>query len=107
MTDSNSKQLELRFDSSIYSDLAIQKAAHKYSDHFSIKISLDSDSSDFICIVSPTATGSIEAFCSTDFENDVYDHQLRLKLADATEPIRNLIIAQAFSKTNLISPDND
>ena len=100
-------QNELRFDSRIYSDFAIQKAAHKHSEHFSIKISQDSDSNEYICIVKPNGSDSTEIFSATAFENDVYDFQLRLKLAEDTEPVRNLIIAQAFSKTNLIAPDND
>jgi His-Xaa-Ser system protein HxsD len=39
------------------------------------------------------------------FKKEVLDQDLRLKLKAETEPIRNLILAHAFSKTGLIADE--
>ena len=38
-----------------------------------------------------------------DFKKEVLDQDLREKLKVETEPVRNLILAHAFSKTGIIS----
>jgi His-Xaa-Ser system protein HxsD len=40
-----------------------------------------------------------------EFCNELLDQTLRLKIGRDTEHVRNLILAQAFSKTSLIEPD--
>lgn len=42
-----------------------------------------------------------------NFCNEVLEHTLRARLRAETEPVRRLILAQAFSRTNLITPDLD
>jgi His-Xaa-Ser system protein HxsD len=42
-----------------------------------------------------------------DFCNEVLDQTLRARLRASTEPVRSLLLAQAFSRTNLISPELD
>ena len=105
MSQIKSNSVEVRFDCALYSDIAVQKAAHEYSGEFSFKISRAAESNEFICLVRPLETNSLENFSSAIFENRVLDHQLRLRLSDETAPVKNLIIAQAFSKTSLITPD--
>jgi His-Xaa-Ser system protein HxsD len=40
-----------------------------------------------------------------NLKKEVLDQDLRLKLKTETEPIRNLILAHAFSKTGLIADE--
>jgi His-Xaa-Ser system protein HxsD len=41
------------------------------------------------------------------FVNEVLDQRLRSRLSEQTEPVRRLLMAQAFSKLNLLEPDLD
>lgn len=84
---------------------AIKKAAYKFAKDCSIVIT----SSKTAYIAHITFFGSLEpdkktrltgAFC-----NEVIDQELRETIAAKTEDIRNLILAQAFSKTSLIQND--
>jgi hypothetical protein len=40
-----------------------------------------------------------------EFCNEVLDQELRETIAEETAGIRNLLLAQAFSKTSLIDPE--
>lgn len=98
-------QKEITFDKAAYSIEAIQKAAYKGMNSFTLKL-LQSD--DVIsCVL--TANIGIEALDFSqgveNFEKDVLDYTLRSKIKAETENFRNLIIGIAFSKTNFI--DNE
>lgn len=42
-----------------------------------------------------------------DFNRDLLDQDLRERIAEETGPLKNLILAQVFSKTNLLDPDGE
>jgi len=89
-------------DTTIYSLVAIKKAAYKFADRAAI------------CLCPKTAS-CIEAVFSfsaedgvkpeevvADFYTELLDQDLREIIKNETAPVRNLILAHAFSRTTLI-----
>ena len=101
MTDER-KEITVKFDSRVFTLPAIKKAAYKYLDSFVCDISiLDNE---VRCLLSFTTSISEEACAQLvdDFKKEVLDQDLREKLKAETEPIRNLILAHAFSRTGIV-----
>ncbi len=94
----------LIFDPAVYALIALEKAAYRFSDRFT-------------CQIETTPTGlqvtlkpkrgdmSTETHRAAldDFQTEVQDQNLREKIKLETAPIRNLILAHAFSRTGLVS----
>jgi len=97
------KTISVNFDSNVFSLIAVKKAAYKYIDSFSADISLTND--EVRCLLKLTSPRSDESFARLvdDFRKEVLDQDLRENLRIETEPVRNLILAHAFSKTGIIS----
>ncbi|MFN0168656.1 MAG: His-Xaa-Ser system protein HxsD [Bryobacteraceae bacterium] len=94
------------FDSSLYRSSAVQKAAYKFSDRCFLKI----DPAQGGCVVGVSLRSDCSEPIDTilgEFANEVLDQELREKVGQETEAIRNLIIAHAFSKSALIDPGLD
>ncbi len=96
----------LRIDLSAYSLTAIKKAAYRLGDRASIHVAE----------ATPTkVTVQFLAFYKSDFPQGIEqefirrlnDEDLREKIAEQTAPLRNLLIAQAFSQTSLFDPQGD
>ena len=98
--------LKVVFDCCAYDLVSIQKAAYKFGDRCHILVSTDDEKH---AIVRLRAKRTIDdpRFLAGEFCNEVLDQQLRKIVADETAGIRDLLLAQAFSKTNLVSPDLD
>ena len=96
------KTISVNFDSRAYTLIAIKKAAYKYIDSFSADISLAND--EVRCLLNLTSPRSDESVARLvdDFKKEVLDQDLREKLRIETAPVRNLILAHAFSKTGII-----
>src|SRR5262249_17992120 len=98
-------QLSLTLDSRVYSLTAIKKAAYRFVDRFAANISVENDN--VVCLLTFTAASLSERQRSAivgDFMQEVLDQDLREQIRTETEPVRNLILAYAFSKTG-IEPD--
>lgn len=97
------KEILVEFDNQVFSVVAVKKAAYKYIDSFSADIT--SNGNGIRCLLNFTSPKSDES-CTRlvdDFKKEVLDQDLREHLKVETEPIRNLILAHAFSKTGIIS----
>jgi His-Xaa-Ser system protein HxsD len=83
----------------------LEKAAYRFTDKFAIQIS--TDGVNHICALDFPPAKSQEAIDNIvrDFKNEVLDQKLRVKIRAESEPIRNLILAHAFSKTSLIKDE--
>lgn len=95
--------ISVNFDSRVYTLLAVKKAAYKYIDSFSADISLANDEVRCLLKLTSPRSDEIVARLVDDFKKEVLDQDLREKLKVETEPVRNLILAHAFSKTGIIS----
>lgn len=98
--EAGSHRLEL--NTTIYSVEAIKKAAYKLADRVSAIISPASECTvavtfNFGSGQSPTDREQIIA----DFSNELLDQDLREIIKREAGPLRNLILAHAFSKTSL------
>lgn len=91
----------LAFDKGAYSVEAIQKAAYRSMNTLVADISIRDDV--IQCTIQPVAEITDSAFERglQEFRKEVLDQQLRLKLKAETEPVRNLILGIAFSRTGL------
>lgn len=94
--------MEAKFLKSEFASISIKKAAYRYIDKFSIDINLTQDS--YICTLSfdKNLTSAQQDYFLNQFKKEVLDQELREKIKLETEDVRNLILAHAFSKTNLI-----
>lgn len=104
VTNNSSRQAILTFDTSVYRLNAIKKAAYKFGGR---------------CIVNITLTGECEASLVVECSNplidlqdlireihcEVADQELREVVLAETVGVRNLLLAQAFSATSLIEPE--
>ena len=92
------------FDVNVYQLSAIQKAAYQYSGKFDCRIEQANEEFKVYLLAKVKDINlqkEIANFCT-----EVLDQQLREKIGKETEAIRNLILAQAFSKTSLIDNNN-
>lgn len=93
---------QLKFDAKTVTLDALQRAAYALSDVATVEIR--EGDGEYICDVFPRDDGSHD-----DVEHrlriGVIDYMLRQRIAEQTEPIRNLIFALAFSQTGLIAEE--
>lgn len=96
---------DVSFDSSVFSLDAVKMACYRFLDRFTSEIELVDGR--IVCHVdSADKLADLELDAQIrNFKSEVLDQDLRLKLKAETEPIRNLILAHAFSKTGLIADE--
>jgi His-Xaa-Ser system protein HxsD len=93
----------LSFDLSVYGLSSIKKAAYKYGGHFFVRITESADATEVLLKPNdscPAPDQMIGEFC-----NEVLDQELRENIARETSGIRDLLLAQAFSKTSLLDAE--
>ncbi len=94
------------FDLTVHSETAIKKSVYKFAADFSVVLERTASNDMAVLVNFPASTNEdsrsslVRALC-----NEVIDQDLREQIATETEATRNLILAQAFSKTNLISEE--
>ncbi|MFB3305001.1 His-Xaa-Ser system protein HsxD [Pseudomonas sp. AMR01] len=94
---------KLLFDERLYDAQVLQKAAYRSINALTVDLTLDEGH--FVCALSSNIGVDEQSFLSAvqEFKKDALDYQLRHRLAVETQPIKNLILGLAFSKTGLIS----
>ncbi len=93
---------KLQLDSSVYLIEAVQKAAYRFIDRFAVVIS--NESGHIFLDITFDAKYEVNADkILADFKKELLDQNLRVKIKAETEPMRNLILAYAFSKSGLQS----
>ena len=98
---STSAPLRVKSDASVYALPAIKKAAYRFLKSFDIEITQEGDS--WICTLRFFAPASAEAMerAERELRAEVLDQDLRASIARETEPVRNAVLAMAFSRTGL------
>lgn len=93
--------MRLSYDKAMVDILVLEKSAYRLAQHITVDFSFSDDQ--IVCDISPSLSSdwSIEQ-CVESFKKEALDYQLRAKLQAKTENIRNLILATAFSKTELV-----
>lgn len=90
---------EVVFDRQAYGIDAIQKAAYRFIDRMAVNFQVTD--TQVRCEVSVDTGASTIDDVIHEFQKEVLDQHLRLKIASETESIRHLILAHAFSRTGL------
>ncbi len=87
-------------DKSVYPLEAVEKAAYRFIDRLTIVIS--QSESQIMCDVSDLTGNhtSVETVIA-DFKRELLDQKLRHQIKQETEPVRNLILSLAFSRSGL------
>ena len=98
-------KIDVTFDLAVFSLDAVKTACYKFLDRFTSDIELSGGK--VICHLAIDDKLSDAAVSANldDLKKEVLDQDLRLKLKAETEPLRNLILAHAFSKTGLIADE--
>jgi His-Xaa-Ser system protein HxsD len=94
----------LTINTQIYGLEAIKKTAYKFADRASIVINpagADAVSISFIFVGRHAASEPDQLIA--DFGNELLDQDLREIIKRESTPLRNLILAHAFSRTSLLS----
>lgn len=99
------ENLHLNFDLQLYNPEAVQKAAYRVMNYLTADISVSENLIE--CKLFPNITVSKEQFSFgvEEFRKHVLDYQLRYNLKKETEQLRNLVLAVAFSKTDLLQSE--
>jgi His-Xaa-Ser system protein HxsD len=89
------------FDARVYALPAIKKAAYRFLKDFDTEITQDGDS--WVCTLRFVQIVGAEAIerAERDLRAEVLDQDLRASIAHETEPVRNAVLALAFSRTGL------
>lgn len=105
----NPDRAEVVFDAAAYRLSAVKKAALKFGDRFHTLITIvttQNTNSIKVVLRAKSVVDSFE-FLVGEFCNEVLDQDLRERISEETEAVRNLILAHAFSRTSLINADWD
>jgi len=103
---SDDGSLLVLFDLRIYKISAIKKAAYKFASDCSVLLKqLSVDQLEAHLSFSDNTDACAKKIIARAFCNEVIDQDLREQIAQETEATRNLILAQAFSKTSLLTQE--
>jgi His-Xaa-Ser system protein HxsD len=89
------------FDARVFPLAVIKKAAYRFLKTFVAEITQDGEA--WICTLqfqTPVDAAAIEC-AKQELQAEVLDQDLRASISRETEPVRNAILARAFSRTGL------
>lgn len=85
---------------------AIKKAAYRIADRCTVALGSPDDNKLLVTITfKPATSHAVANDCFRAFLEELLDQELREQIAEETSPVRALILAHAFSKTDLIRHD--
>lgn len=98
-------------DTELYALPALQRAAYKFTGQYHVALRRP-DEVDVrrvtVTLTPKSATVNVDEHQLTgDFLNELLDQAVRERLEAEFGPVRELIVAQAFSETNLLDPARD
>lgn len=94
------------FDPALYRLSAIKKAAYKFGDCFLLHLSTLENGHIRVTLAAKEQANGPQ-FQVSDFPNEVLDQELREIVAEETQPIRDILLAQAFSAVSLTDAEAD
>ena len=94
--------IELLVDLTLYSESVVFRACHEFTDKCYVEVSRDGVDQLLVKFAKRQGTEDVGTIKS-EFANALLDHRIREELERTTEPIRRLIVAQAFGEANFAS----
>ncbi|HYV43306.1 MAG TPA: His-Xaa-Ser system protein HxsD [Myxococcaceae bacterium] len=96
------KETSIELDTAVYRLNAIKKAAYRFGDRCHVEIGTVAEGRARVTLrPKEPLVGDLEQLAG-ELRNEVLDQELREVVAQETEAVRNLILAQAFSKTSIL-----
>lgn len=93
-------------DLTVYSEITVLRAAHKFTDR--CHLHLEREAATRIGVRFRAKDGTADCTrVAGEFFNEILDQRLREIVQRESEPVRNLMLAQALSGTALIHPELD
>lgn len=93
-------------DLNLYGLVSIKKACYKFTSECSVQIhNVMQDKVKVRFSFPHNVDIHVKEKLLNDFHNELLDQDLREIIFKETEPVRNLILAQAFSKTSLLESE--
>jgi His-Xaa-Ser system protein HxsD len=105
MSSDDSPAMVIAFDSSTVQLDAIQRAAYAVAALMTVDIR--ASAGEYICTLNPRDAHADPAELMHRMRAEVNDQTLRLRIAQETEPLRNLIFALAFAQTGLTNDETE
>ena len=97
----------VRLSRAVYTETAVRAAAHRLTGVAYVTVREPPEGTEWeVCIQASSGLERLDALAG-QFSNDAMDQVLREQLAQETKAIRAVIIAQAFSRANLLHPELD
>ena len=93
--------LTLEFDESLLSAETVKRAAYRFTGRASFAFERERGRLQCTLLFSPPLPRDEADALAQEFRNEVLDQDLRASIAAETEPMRNAILAYAFSRTGL------
>ncbi len=93
-------ELKLTFENSVFGHEVIKRALYRFAERCCCDIALGDRHT--VVTVHANESENLKQL-EVDIHNEVLDQDLRSSIAQETQHVRNLILANAFSKTNLIA----
>jgi His-Xaa-Ser system protein HxsD len=101
-------RVALRIDLAIYTIEAVLRACYKFTDRCYVFVDRASGSLEHLLVVLTSKTHGTELSPVVgDFVNEVLDQRIRASLDAEFGVLRTLVVAQAFSEGNLLTPTDD
>lgn len=94
--------LSVTLDAQAYDLWVVHQAAYRLSDRLAVQVAIEGNT--IRCALYPVADGTNSdslTVARADFLREVTDQMLRARIREATEPVRNLILAYTFSRSGL------
>ena len=104
--DTSGPNIEIIVDLGLYSQNVLLKATYKFTGDWYVQLATTSENTATV-IFSPKTPGDNSANIRGEFLNELLDQSLREQIGSETLAVRNLIMAHALSKFDLISSPND
>jgi His-Xaa-Ser system protein HxsD len=98
--------LAVRLQIRLYPADAVARAAHRFTDRCFVQLEYEDDAH-LVCRLKLKRPGEDLATLAGEFTNEALDQVLRAQLAAETEQLRLLLLAHAFSNTNILHPELD
>jgi His-Xaa-Ser system protein HxsD len=98
--------VSVRLQPDLYGESAVAAALHRFTDRCFVHLER-ADGGWLLCRVVPKREQDDARLLAGQLANEMLDQMLRHRLSIETEPIRRLILAQAFSRTNVAHPELD
>jgi His-Xaa-Ser system protein HxsD len=106
MSDENAQAIKICFQTDLYRIKAIQKAAYRFAGKCYVSVETIAPGQ-ARAVLRPKERLVDPAQLEGEFRNEVLDQELREQIAEETMPVRNLLLAQAFSSLTLADAEAD